>query len=145
MVVNFECRGYQRVGENITKGVPDMHEAIDVSHTLHYNHMIHDYIHGVSCLVNDINDVVHRFVCYIMHVNNENIFVPKKKNINKNTVGTCCDRVHDYHIKLALTVGPKSINGLVKTFKFVKLYYWGFNLDSTRVHDPISLCLQSTQ
>lgn len=23
-------RGYQRVGENITKGVPDMHEAIDV-------------------------------------------------------------------------------------------------------------------
>ena len=25
-----ECRGYQRVGENITKGVPDMHEAIDV-------------------------------------------------------------------------------------------------------------------
>uniref|UniRef100_A0A516IJU6 Fe2OG dioxygenase domain-containing protein n=1 Tax=Turnera subulata TaxID=218843 RepID=A0A516IJU6_9ROSI len=27
---HFECRGYQRVGENITKGTPDMHEAIDV-------------------------------------------------------------------------------------------------------------------
>lgn len=26
----YWCRGYQRVGENITKGVPDMHEAIDV-------------------------------------------------------------------------------------------------------------------
>lgn len=24
-------RGYQRVGENVTKGKPDMHEAIDVS------------------------------------------------------------------------------------------------------------------
>lgn len=24
------CRGYQRIGENITKGIPDMHEAIDV-------------------------------------------------------------------------------------------------------------------
>ncbi|CAL5390975.1 unnamed protein product [Camellia sinensis] len=23
-------RGYQRIGENITKGIPDMHEAIDV-------------------------------------------------------------------------------------------------------------------
>lgn len=24
-------RGYQRIGENVTKGKPDMHEAIDVS------------------------------------------------------------------------------------------------------------------
>lgn len=28
--LDFPCRGYQRIGENITKGVPDMHEAIDV-------------------------------------------------------------------------------------------------------------------
>lgn len=27
----FWYRGYQKVGENITKGKPDMHEAIDVS------------------------------------------------------------------------------------------------------------------
>lgn len=27
----FVCRGYQRIGENVTKGTPDMHEAIDVS------------------------------------------------------------------------------------------------------------------
>lgn len=26
----YICRGYQRIGENITKGVPDIHEAIDV-------------------------------------------------------------------------------------------------------------------
>lgn len=25
-----ESRGYQKVGENITEGVPDQHEAIDV-------------------------------------------------------------------------------------------------------------------
>lgn len=56
MEVNFECRGYQRIGENITKGVPDMHEAIDVSnnrcltnyrsifvHTLNYNHVIYPW------------------------------------------------------------------------------------------------------
>jgi len=24
-------RGYQRIGENVTKGIPDIHEAIDVS------------------------------------------------------------------------------------------------------------------
>lgn len=29
-VLTFESRGYQRVGENVTKGLPDMHEAIDV-------------------------------------------------------------------------------------------------------------------
>ncbi|KAA3479675.1 putative 2-oxoglutarate-dependent dioxygenase isoform X4 [Gossypium australe] len=29
-------RGYQRIGENITKGVPDMHEAIDVGVTNSY-------------------------------------------------------------------------------------------------------------
>lgn len=29
------CRGYQRIGENITKGVPDIHEAIDVGFTTH--------------------------------------------------------------------------------------------------------------
>lgn len=34
--VTFKCRGYQRVGENITKGVPDMHEAIDVGVTNSY-------------------------------------------------------------------------------------------------------------
>lgn len=28
--LNSACRGYQRIGENITKGVPDIHEAIDV-------------------------------------------------------------------------------------------------------------------
>ena len=27
-------RGYQRIGENITKGIPDIHEAIDVSMSL---------------------------------------------------------------------------------------------------------------
>ncbi|KAK3221825.1 hypothetical protein Dsin_008850 [Dipteronia sinensis] len=26
---HFGCRGYQRIGENITKGIPDTHEAID--------------------------------------------------------------------------------------------------------------------
>jgi hypothetical protein len=30
----FWYRGYQKVGENITKGKPDMHEAIDVSWNL---------------------------------------------------------------------------------------------------------------
>ncbi|XP_076891900.1 homoarginine-6-hydroxylase 2-ODD-C23.1-like [Bidens hawaiensis] len=29
MLFNNHCRGYQRIGENITKGVPDRHEAID--------------------------------------------------------------------------------------------------------------------
>lgn len=33
MRAHFECRGYQRIGENITKGIPDIHEAIDVTHT----------------------------------------------------------------------------------------------------------------
>lgn len=30
--VPFKNRGYQRIGENVTKGKPDMHEAIDVSY-----------------------------------------------------------------------------------------------------------------
>lgn len=31
LCIGFIVRGYQRVGENVTKGKPDMHEAIDVS------------------------------------------------------------------------------------------------------------------
>ena len=31
----LKCRGYQRIGENVTKGTPDMHEAIDVSLSLY--------------------------------------------------------------------------------------------------------------
>jgi hypothetical protein len=45
MEVNFECRGYQRIGENITKGVPDMHEAIDVSN----NRCFTKYIYRSIC------------------------------------------------------------------------------------------------
>lgn len=30
MTADKGYRGYQRIGENITKGVPDIHEAIDV-------------------------------------------------------------------------------------------------------------------
>jgi hypothetical protein len=30
LLIVYNSRGYQRVGENVTKGKPDMHEAIDV-------------------------------------------------------------------------------------------------------------------
>lgn len=33
----FACRGYQRFRENITKGIPDMQEAIDVSLIMLYS------------------------------------------------------------------------------------------------------------
>lgn len=40
-------RGYQRVGENITKGVPDMHEAIDVSLSSSCERVVHITFHVI--------------------------------------------------------------------------------------------------
>lgn len=44
---NFMFRGYQRVGENITKGVPDMHEAIDVSLSSSFERVVHITFHVI--------------------------------------------------------------------------------------------------
>ncbi|KAE8673987.1 putative 2-oxoglutarate-dependent dioxygenase [Hibiscus syriacus] len=49
-------RGYYRIGENITKGVPDMHEAIDVGVICNYFlflHFIYIALHGVALLLQD--------------------------------------------------------------------------------------------
>ncbi|KAE8696223.1 putative 2-oxoglutarate-dependent dioxygenase [Hibiscus syriacus] len=42
-------RGYQRIGENITKGVPDMHEAIDVGVTCRYFSFLHFIYIALHC------------------------------------------------------------------------------------------------
>lgn len=54
-VVFGDGRGYQRVGESITKGIPDFHEAIEVSshgciYYVLFNHMT---IQGVKMLGTD--------------------------------------------------------------------------------------------
>lgn len=58
------CRGYQRIGENITKGVPDIHEAIDVGFA---NCFINGFCYSTNiwkfCPVNGV-----QFILYLLIV-----------------------------------------------------------------------------